>query len=130
MEWYQEDPARYNAEMDVLKRRHPNVRIIFTKNKEIVVYKKVVSRKDYLFRIVVPRNFPYSQPKSYPEKPVIKHLGEKGHQFKDNSLCLFKPEEANPNISIAMIADWTVDWVRGYEIWLSTGEFPEKWRHK
>jgi hypothetical protein len=127
MKWYERNPQRFEAEINLIKQNHPGARIFIQRGK-VTIYLKVTENKNrYLAEIVYPEDFPYKQPRACIIKPQLPNLHEKIHRFRDGSLCLARPEQMGPQTSGKVICDWVKGWVKAYEVWLRTGRFPNKY---
>lgn len=110
MEWYERNKHRLALELGLLRRHHRDARILIDQNR-LVVFKKIYHRRTYLVKMTYPRNFPYAQPKVFVVKPSVRTH----HQWKDDSLCLFKPNQVGPKTSGKVILDWTIKFLKEYE---------------
>ena len=125
MKWFERNPQRLENEVMLIKRNHPSARIFF-KGGKVMIFLKVISRKnDYLAKIIYPEDFPFEQPKAFILEQRLRGNYHKTHRYSDSSLCLATPDQVGPQTSGKVICDWVNGWVKGYEIWKRTKEFPE-----
>ncbi|NUM36370.1 MAG: hypothetical protein HUU50_17660 [Candidatus Brocadiae bacterium] len=84
------------------------------------------SGTEYMIAVVYPRDYPFSEIKSYVLSPYIP---ASEHRFQDGHLCLYDHDgkgqgyEHGKSTAVTMIA-WTAAWLHSYEIWRSTGKWP------
>lgn len=124
MQWFRKKPDRLEEEILTLKKYHPHARACIKKG-QLTIFLKVVGKKSkYLAKITYPKDFPYDQPVAYILEPKIVGPYEETHRYSNGSLCLAKPSQVGIWVSGKIICDWVKRWVRSYEIWLETDEFP------
>jgi len=124
MKWYEEKPRRLEKEVSLIRKIYPYARISIVKG-YLVVKLRVVGRKTrYLLRVVYPRDFPYEEPKAYIDQPQIEYAK---HRWNDGSLCIEGDAEP-PALSGKIVMDWAINWIRAFEHWLDTDNWPERIR--
>ena len=128
MAWYEYRPQRLDSEIKLLKKYYsgPTTKYFIENGLFIIVHKVKGRFHTYIAKSVYPDNFPYEQIDTYIKKPRIRNLGETIHMFCNKNLCLARPEQIGPQTSGKIIIDWLRDWIRGYEIYLDTGKFPDR----
>ncbi|MBM4032147.1 MAG: hypothetical protein FJ291_10220 [Planctomycetes bacterium] len=121
MAWFERDQVRLLREARLLKRHHPQARLVI-QDGELVAYKKVQGvYGEYLIKVVYPHDFPGAPPAAFVVRP---RLGHTPHQYQGGRLCLHSPEEVGPQTSGKVICDWAVRWIAAYERWKQTGHWP------
>ncbi|MFA5033796.1 MAG: hypothetical protein WC614_12365 [bacterium] len=131
MEWYERDKERFLLEVKLIKRHYPNAKTGISNN-TVVVYKKFLGKfNNYFVKIVYPHNFPYTPPDVNILSP---HIEISPHQFpnreknENGKPCLYDSAEVGHQTTGKVICDWSVRWLKAYEVWLASGRrnFPEK----
>lgn len=123
MRWYELDPDRFEVEMALLAQHHPGTKII-KENSRIRAEKWYRTRQsNYLIKAVFSDRHPYEPMEVSIEKPRIK--GRPPHYFSNGLLCLHHFSEGRAQTTAKVYLDWTVQWIKCYEKWLNTREWPE-----
>jgi len=126
--WFESKPVRLEIELELMRRHHPQARLLL-RNKKLIVFKRVRGRQQvYTFRIEFADDHPYSCPRAYAIEPETVRGTPHNIPSHSNRLCLFPPSMAGPHLSGKVILDWVEAWTMDYEQYRETGRWPERHR--
>ena len=116
-------PARIARELEELEKAGESVRTTVNSDREVAIEFPVSVESDSNnISIVLPHGYPNVCPRVY-----IDHIDSSApHRFLDGALCIFGVMGSwNPGKHSARVAlDYARQWLRHYEIWRKTGEWP------
>lgn len=130
--WYERDPRRLRQDIDDLFWRFPTFCYIIADGR--VIWRGSVkiltpegNFKEYGLRIECSADYPSKAPRVYCKEGFpLSGRWRPPHLYKDDSLCLFYPDDEpgrrwTEGDRLSTIVAWACEWLHAYEYWRRTG---------